>query len=166
MFRPVPRPRHHPGSILSSWRPAVSRGDPVIPAHGIFDADPAWRRPRPPAAVTVRIPRHRAAHADLPPVRHRHHRRAGHRPGYAMTTAPEITQVELVIGGMTCAACAARVQAKLNKLDGVTASVNLSTERAWVSAPPAVSAPDLIAVVEAAGYTADVAAPPGPDGGA
>ena len=80
-----------------------------------------------------------------------------------MTTAPEITQVELVIGGMTCAACAARVQAKLNKLDGVTASVNLSTERAWVSAPPAVSAPDLIAVVEAAGYTADVAAPPGQD---
>jgi heavy metal translocating P-type ATPase len=80
-----------------------------------------------------------------------------------MTAAPEITQVELVIGGMTCAACAARVQAKLNKLDGVTASVNLSTERAWVSAPPAVSAPDLIAVVEAAGYTADVAAPPGQD---
>ena len=68
-----------------------------------------------------------------------------------MTAAPEITTVELVIGGMTCAACAARVQAKLNKLDGVTASVNLSTERAWVSAPPAVSAPDLIAVVEAAG---------------
>ena len=83
-----------------------------------------------------------------------------------MTAAPEITervQVELVIGGMTCAACAARVQAKLNKLDGVTASVNLSTERAWVSAPPAVAAPDLIAVVEAAGYTAGVAAPPGPD---
>ena len=65
---------------------------------------------------------------------------------------------------MTCAACAARVQAKLNKLDGVTASVNLSTERAWVSAPPHVSARDLVAVVEAAGYTADVAAPPGQDG--
>ena len=80
-----------------------------------------------------------------------------------MTAAPEIAQVELVIGGMTCAACAARVQAKLNKLDGVAASVNLSTERAWVSAPPAVSAPDLIAVVEAAGYTAEVAAPPGAD---
>src|SRR6478609_5042803 len=81
--------------------------------------------------------------------------------------APEIThtvQVELVIGGMTCAACAARVQAKLNKLDGVTASVNLSTERAWVSAPPTVSARDLVGVVEAAGYTADVTAPPGQDG--
>jgi hypothetical protein len=43
----------------------------------------------------------------------------------------------LVIGGMTCAA---RVQAKLNRLDGVIASVNLSTERAWVSAPPDLSA--------------------------
>ena len=128
------------------------------------DTDPARRGPGAPAAVPVRIPRHRAAHADLPPLRHRHHRRARHRPGHAMTAAPEITTVELVIGGMTCAACAARVQAKLNKLDGVTASVNLSTERAWVSAPPAVSAPDLIAVVEAAGYTAEVAAPPGRGG--
>jgi Cu+-exporting ATPase len=58
---------------------------------------------------------------------------------------------ELVIGGMTCAACAARVQAKLNRLDGVTASVNLSTERAWVSAPPDLSARALVDVVEAAG---------------
>jgi len=79
-----------------------------------------------------------------------------------MTTA--LHEVELVIGGMTCAACAARVQAKLNKLDGVTASVNLSTERAWVSAPPDLSPRDLADVVEAAGYTAEVAAPPGPDG--
>lgn len=68
---------------------------------------------------------------------------------------------ELVIGGMTCAA---RVQAKLNRLDGVTASVNLSTERAWVSAPPELSARDLVDAVEAAGYTAEVAAPPGPGG--
>ena len=78
-----------------------------------------------------------------------------------MTTAPEITQVELVIGGMTCAACAARVQAKLNKVTGVTASVNLSTERAWVSAPPTVSARDLVGVVEAAGYTAEWRPRPG-----
>ena len=40
MFRLVPRPRHHPGSILSSWRPAVSRGDPVIPAHGTLTLTP------------------------------------------------------------------------------------------------------------------------------
>jgi P-type Cu+ transporter len=85
-----------------------------------------------------------------------------------MTAAPETiegVQVELVIGGMTCAACAARVQARLNKLGGVTAAVNLSTERAYVSAPATVSAPDLIKVVEAAGYTAQVASPAGPDAG-
>ncbi|MGD0246078.1 MAG: heavy metal-associated domain-containing protein, partial [Streptosporangiaceae bacterium] len=79
-----------------------------------------------------------------------------------MTTAPEATQVELVIGGMTCAACAARVQAKLQKVTGVTASVNLSTERAYVSAPPTVSAADLIGVVEKAGYTAGLAPLPEP----
>jgi cation-transporting P-type ATPase A/B/Cu+-exporting ATPase len=85
-----------------------------------------------------------------------------------MTAAPETTQrvqVELAVGGMTCAACAARVQAKLNKLDGVTASVNLSTERAWVSAPADVSARDLIDVVEATGYTAELARPAEPDAG-
>ena len=83
--------------------------------------------------------------------------------------APETTQgvqVELVIGGMTCAACAARVQAKLNKVTGVTASVNLSTERAYVSAPATVSAPDLIGVIQAAGDTAELArAPPSPTRG-
>ena len=82
--------------------------------------------------------------------------------------APETTQgvqVELVIGGMTCAACAARVQAKLNKVTGVTASVNLSTERAYVSAPATVSAPDLIGVIQAAGYTAELARPAEPDAG-
>ena len=75
--------------------------------------------------------------------------------------APAMAGFELVIGGMTCAACAARVQAKLNKVTGVTASVNLSTERAYVTAPAQVSARDLVDVVEAAGYTAELAAPPG-----
>ena len=70
------------------------------------------------------------------------------------TAAPEVTEVELVIGGMTCAACAARVQAKLNKVDGVTASVNLSTERAHITAPAHLPASALVAVVEKAGYTA------------
>ena len=46
--------------------------------------------------------------------------------------APDMTGFELAVGGMTCAA---RVQAKLNKVTGVTASVNLSTERAYVTAP-------------------------------
>src|SRR3954453_19033820 len=79
----------------------------------------------------------------------------------------ETALVELVIGGMTCAACAARVQAKLNKLTGVTASANLSTERAYVSAPSTLPVDALIGVVQAAGYTAEVARPaePGaPDG--
>jgi Cu+-exporting ATPase len=72
--------------------------------------------------------------------------------------APGTTQVELVIGGMTCAACAARVQARLNKTDGVAATVNYATGRAHVTAPARVSARELVSVVEAAGYSADVAA--------
>src|ERR1700683_5367269 len=60
---------------------------------------------------------------------------------------------------MTCAACAVRVQGKLNKLDGVTATVNFATERARVTAPARFSAPDLIHVVTAAGYTAELPAP-------
>ena len=71
----------------------------------------------------------------------------------------DATGLELIIGGMTCAACAARVQAKLNKLDGVTATVNLSTERAYVTAPAHVSADQLVAVVEATGYSAGLAVP-------
>jgi copper-(or silver)-translocating P-type ATPase len=62
--------------------------------------------------------------------------------------------VELTIGGMTCASCAARVEKKLNKLDGVLATVNYATERAQVSVPPEVSTEALVAVVVATGYTA------------
>jgi Cu+-exporting ATPase len=60
---------------------------------------------------------------------------------------------------MTCAACAARVQAKLNKTDGVAATVNYATGRAHVTAPALVSVGELVGVVEAAGYSADVASP-------
>jgi Cu+-exporting ATPase len=67
--------------------------------------------------------------------------------------------VELAIGGMTCASCAARIEKKLNKLDGVTATVNFATESARVSFPAVVSTGDLISVVEQAGYTAAVPAP-------
>ncbi len=79
--------------------------------------------------------------------------------------APDTAEFELAVGGMTCAACAARVQAKLNKVDGVTASVNLATERAHITAPAHVSASDLIAVVEAAGYSAEPASPESADAG-
>jgi P-type Cu+ transporter len=70
-----------------------------------------------------------------------------------------MSATELVIGGMTCASCAARVEKKLNKLDGVTATVNLATETARVDFPSAITVKDLIMVVEQAGYTAAVPAP-------
>ncbi len=68
--------------------------------------------------------------------------------------------VELVIGGMTCASCAARIEKKLNKLPGVTATVNYATEKARVRAPQELDPADLVATVEATGYTAAVPAPP------
>jgi P-type Cu+ transporter len=67
---------------------------------------------------------------------------------------------ELTIGGMTCASCAARIAKKLNKLDGVTATVNFATEKAKVSFPAVVSLEDLISVIEQAGYTAALPVPP------
>src|SRR6266568_7140145 len=69
-------------------------------------------------------------------------------------------QVELVIGGMTCASCAMRIERKLNRIDGVNASVNFATETARVQYPPTVGLPDLVAAVEATGYTATVPPPP------
>ena len=62
--------------------------------------------------------------------------------------------VELVIGGMTCAACAARIEKRLNRLDGVQASVNYATEKATVRVDAGVSTADLIGAVEKIGYTA------------
>ncbi|MEU0873071.1 heavy metal translocating P-type ATPase [Nocardia brasiliensis] len=79
-----------------------------------------------------------------------------------MTTAtqpPGTGQVELVIGGMTCASCANRIEKKLNKLDGVTATVNYATEKARVDVTGDVSPAELIATVEQAGYSATLPAP-------
>ncbi|ROT33494.1 cation-translocating P-type ATPase [Micromonospora sp. HM5-17] len=74
-------------------------------------------------------------------------------------------QIELAIGGMTCASCAARIEKKLNRLDGVTATVNYATEKASVTVDdPAVTAQDLIATVEKTGYTAELPKPPQPTG--
>ncbi|MGV0745544.1 heavy metal translocating P-type ATPase [Mycolicibacterium sp. XJ870] len=67
--------------------------------------------------------------------------------------------VELQIGGMTCASCAARIEKKLNKLDGVTATVNYATEKANVDVVGDVSPEQLIEVVETAGYTAHLPQP-------
>ncbi|MFD4789078.1 heavy metal translocating P-type ATPase [Streptomyces sp. NPDC058459] len=72
-------------------------------------------------------------------------------------------RVELLIGGMTCASCAARVEKKLNRMDGVSATVNYATEKAKVSFGGGVRVTDLIAVVEKTGYTAEEPPPPEPE---
>ncbi|GGL57456.1 heavy metal translocating P-type ATPase [Planomonospora parontospora] len=68
--------------------------------------------------------------------------------------------VELSIGGMTCASCANRIERKLNKLDGVTATVNYATEKAKVTFPEGLDPQTLIEQVEQAGYSAALPAPP------
>ncbi|MFI8456007.1 heavy metal translocating P-type ATPase [Kitasatospora sp. NPDC085464] len=83
------------------------------------------------------------------------------------TQAPASAEVELSIGGMTCASCAARIEKKLNRMDGVAAGVNYATEKAKISFEDGVEVADLIATVEATGYTAALPEPPvaeGPDG--
>ena len=86
-----------------------------------------------------------------------------------MSTAASLrSHVELILGGMTCGACANRIERTLNKLDGVAATVNYATERAAVAFAAPVTPDALIAAVERAGYTARLPAPvedpgPGPD---
>ncbi|MFI7615310.1 heavy metal translocating P-type ATPase, partial [Nonomuraea terrae] len=77
-----------------------------------------------------------------------------------MSSVTEGRAVELTIGGMTCASCANRIERKLNKLDGVTATVNYATEKAKVTFPDGVDPRQLIAEVEKVGYTAALPAPP------
>ncbi len=73
-----------------------------------------------------------------------------------------IRVVELDIEGMTCASCVNRVEKKLGKLEGVAASVNLPLESAHVTAPEGITDEQLVATVNAAGYTATVRTPPAP----
>lgn len=75
-------------------------------------------------------------------------------------TAGRGDTIELAIGGMTCASCAARVEKKLNKIDGVTATVNYATEKAKIAFDDTVGTDELIAAVENAGYSATLPAPP------
>ncbi|MEV7245807.1 heavy metal translocating P-type ATPase [Streptomyces sp. NPDC093248] len=75
----------------------------------------------------------------------------------------DTSEVELLIGGMTCASCAARVEKKLNRMDGVSATVNFATEKAKVSYPGSVQVADLIATVVKTGYTAEEPPPPEPE---
>ena len=75
-----------------------------------------------------------------------------------MTTTPA-RDIELEIGGMTCASCAMRIAKKLNKLDGVNATVNYATETATVTVPAGYGPQALIAEVEKTGYTASLPKP-------
>ena len=69
------------------------------------------------------------------------------------------TDLELEISGMTCASCANRIERKLNKLEGVTATVNYATEKAKVTFPEGVTPEQLLGTVEAAGYSARLPRP-------
>ncbi|GAB3186550.1 heavy metal translocating P-type ATPase [Nesterenkonia suensis] len=88
-------------------------------------------------------------------------------PGSARTASTgrtgggaDVERLELEIGGMTCASCANRVEKRLNRLDGVTASVNYATEKAWISGENVEDRQEfvqsLIAAVEKTGYTAEL----------
>ncbi|MFD2024895.1 heavy metal translocating P-type ATPase [Promicromonospora aerolata] len=77
----------------------------------------------------------------------------------ASRTDDPATTVDLTIGGMTCASCAMRIEKKLNRLDGVTASVNYATEKAKVTAPAGYDLGAIVAEVEKTGYTAALPAP-------
>ncbi|MEV5237827.1 heavy metal-associated domain-containing protein, partial [Streptomyces cinnamoneus] len=81
-------------------------------------------------------------------------------PEQAATPAAPVFEVELSIGGMTCASCAARIEKKLNRMDGVLATVNFATEKAKVAYGPGVEVADLVATVEKTGYTAQEPAAP------
>ena len=79
-----------------------------------------------------------------------------------LSAPPGTREVTLVIGGMTCAACAARIDKKLLRLENVTATVNYATGTAHVLAPVTLPTADLIATVVRAGYTATAAQAPAP----
>ncbi|PWN04352.1 heavy metal translocating P-type ATPase [Nocardioides silvaticus] len=76
---------------------------------------------------------------------------------------PAAGSIELAITGMTCASCANRIERKLNKLDGVSATVNYATEKAKVTFDPDVAPEALVAAVEQAGYGASLPRPPKTD---
>ncbi|MCD2191115.1 heavy metal translocating P-type ATPase, partial [Actinomycetospora soli] len=85
--------------------------------------------------------------------------------GTAPASVTGAQHVELALGGMTCASCANRIERKLNKLDGVQASVNFATEKARVTYPDTVTTADLVEAVEAAGYSATPSTAHETDGG-
>ena len=75
------------------------------------------------------------------------------------TAAPAVSIVDLKIGGMTCASCSARIEKRLNKMDGVQASVNYATEQASVTITDTVTTEEIVAAVQAIGYSATLPQP-------
>src|SRR5690625_529898 len=114
-----------------------------------------------------------ASHPRLAPVTpegYKRHTDTPYRYEEAVMTAASdesapTASVELEIAGMTCASCANRIEKKLNRLDGITASVNYATEKAAVSGPAGMDPQTLIAEVERAGYTAALPALPASQAG-
>ena len=80
-----------------------------------------------------------------------------------MSDTGTMVEAELVVGGMTCGACAARIERRLNRLDGVAATVNYATGRAYFSHLGGRDARELIGVIQSTGYTAELPAAPAPD---
>jgi len=79
--------------------------------------------------------------------------------------AGDRVEAELVITGMTCGSCAARIERRLNRLDGVSATVNYATGRAYFTSLGGRDAPELIGVINSTGYRAELPAPPEEEGG-
>ncbi len=81
-----------------------------------------------------------------------------------MSDTETTLEAELVVGGMTCGSCAARIERRLNRLDGVAATVNYATGRAYFASLGGRDAGELIGVIESTGYTAGLPVPSAPDG--
>jgi P-type Cu+ transporter len=93
----------------------------------------------------------------------------GSRAAAAPTAEPaeqHLASIDLGIEGMTCASCARLIEKKLNKLDGVSATVNYATEKAKVTYDPAISVEDLLAAIRATGYQPVLPSPRKPEAGA
>ena len=80
-----------------------------------------------------------------------------------MSDTDTTLEAELVVGGMTCGSCAARIERRLNRLDGVVATVNYATGRAYFASLGGRDPGELICVIESTGYTAGLPAPAAPD---
>src|SRR4051812_39353909 len=81
----------------------------------------------------------------------------------SLSPVPVLRTVDLPVQGMTCASCAMRIEKKLNRMDGVTASVNYATGTAHVAYPAQLDPAELVATVERTGYTAQLPPPAAPD---